>query len=224
MQQPAKPKIAEPPAVINPAIENHINAYGFFVNHHGYGISSAQGVQNCQNMRAILADGSQVKAKLQRIHAQADLALLKLDVESNSAARLDANNALNNGDTIYAFARLLPVQTQYLDPLVSAKINNLVKRNKETTTFQFSTNQTLKQKGAPIFDVFGNVIGIITEPNSKVAIFATRASQILTFLETNQITYYKNQGSQTPLAYEELGNQAKDITFQLECVNEVSAD
>jgi serine protease Do len=144
---------------------------GFIISYDGYILTNFHvielGYENRLPITVDLHDGRSYRAEIVGFDPHSDVALIKIEAENLKAATIGDSDAIRVGQTIYAignpFGDLVYTMT---DGIVSALDRVVTIERQIINTFQFSAAVNTGNSGGPIFNIYGEVIGIVT---AKVA-------------------------------------------------------
>lgn len=143
---------------------------GFFISSDGYIATAAHVVEEMSEIYAVLHDGSRYGARVVASSAASDIALLKIDAEGVSAVTFGKSSELLVGERVFAIGT--PASIDYAGTLTSGEVS-YPKRTvsvyggggvleKKMTLIQTNAQVNPGNSGCPLFDEYGNVIGMIT--------------------------------------------------------------
>lgn len=143
---------------------------GFILREDGYIATNYHVVENATSLQVTLYNGKSYEAKLVNYSAPDDLAVLKIDAKDLPALPIGNSDQVLVGDGIVVIGH--PAGLEYgwstTNGIISA-INREVKiknsdgtLNKKMTLLQTNANVNSGNSGGPMFNEFGEVIGIIS--------------------------------------------------------------
>lgn len=143
---------------------------GFVLREDGYIATNYHVVENATSLQVTLYDGKSYDAKLVNYSAPDDLAVLKIEAKSLSVLPVGNSDQVLVGDGVVIIGH--PAGLEYgwstTNGIISA-INREVKiknsdgtLNKKMTLLQTNANVNSGNSGGPMFNEFGEVIGIIS--------------------------------------------------------------
>jgi len=144
-----------------------ISGSGFIVSTDGYILTNYHVIEIAQRnelpIRVVLNDGTTYEAKVVGFEESNDVAVLKIDATGLIPVHIGNSDNTRVGQTVYAvgnpFGDLVYTMT---DGIVSALDRVVSVEGKSIRTFQFSAAVNSGNSGGPIYNKYGEVIGIVT--------------------------------------------------------------
>ncbi len=143
---------------------------GFFLTDDGYLVTNYHVIRAFSVYSAYLSDGSTVPAEYIASAPDSDIALLKIDVQNAPAVRIGSSSALSIGDEVIAIGT--PGALEFAGTVTHGNVSGLdraVPITDEADTvlshmkmIQISAVINPGNSGGPLFNAFGEVIGINT--------------------------------------------------------------
>lgn len=130
---------------------------GFYVDPHGFILSTAHDLESIRRITVILPGGREVNAKLLKRDANRDLALIKTESPSPSSVNLKIGRTLEKEEKIYAVCRTAMGEKKILSGLVSP----LRVRSNHLPLWQAEMEAPPGCSGSPVFDSRGNFFSIL---------------------------------------------------------------
>ena len=147
--------------------ESASSGSGFIYTADGYIVTNQHVVANASSINVTLYNGDTYPATLVGSDSDYDVAVLKIDAKDLPAVTLGSSTDVNVGDTVMAIGNPLGELTYSLtDGLISA-LDRLITTgsgNDSTTMNMLQTNCAINpgNSGGPLFNSYGEVIGITT--------------------------------------------------------------
>jgi serine protease Do len=136
----------------------HIQFSGFIIDRDGLIISTAHDLQGIKDVTVILYNGRQLNGRIIASDYHRDVALIKIDMTSDSFISLAGGRTLiSMGETIYSMG----CPTNHSGAVYSGRITGPPRRANGLVLLQVSMEVFPGSSGSPVFDVQGNVLGII---------------------------------------------------------------
>ena len=151
---------------------------GFVLTQDGYIVTNYHVIEDAVNDSSVsievsFADGTQYTATLVGGEQDNDVAVLKIDATGLQPVTLGDSGQLVVGESVYTIGNPLGELTyslsnglvSALDRLITTSSTNQTTGQKETTTLNvLQTNCDINpgNSGGPLFDSYGNVVGIVT--------------------------------------------------------------
>lgn len=146
---------------------------GFVISSDGYIVTNYHVIKDATSIKVAFVDGQTYDAKLVGGEAENDVAVLKIDATGLHALTLGDSDSLVVGEPVYTIGNPLGELTysltdglvSALDRLITTTSTNPSTGAAETTTLNvLQTNCDINpgNSGGPLFDSYGNVVGIVT--------------------------------------------------------------
>jgi len=144
-----------------------VSGSGFIISSDGYILTNYHVVETAYQRDLALVvslhDGTEFEAKVIGFESSSDVALIKIEASGLSAAVISNSDDIRVGQPVYAvgnpFGDLVYTMT---DGIVSALDRVVTVDNKSISTFQFSAAVNSGNSGGPVYDSYGEVIGIVS--------------------------------------------------------------
>ena len=139
---------------------------GVVLTEDGYIITNAHVVAGAQEVKVMFHDNRTLPASLVGFHAVEDLAVLKVEASGLTPAQFGDSSVLHIGEPVAALGDSLGYRATFTDGIVSA-LDRLITtgdNGSSATLNVLQTNCAINpgNSGGPLFDSYGNVIGITT--------------------------------------------------------------
>jgi hypothetical protein len=144
---------------------------GFFITEDGFLICSAHVVEDAAELR-LVASGALLTARVVRVDATNDLALLKADGRF-SALPLVASRSVRLGATVATVGFPNPLLQGFAPKLAKGEIAALSGAQDDPTCFQISVPLQPGNSGGALLDEHGNVVGVVSAKLSVTAALTT---------------------------------------------------
>ncbi|NLV85865.1 MAG: trypsin-like serine protease [Clostridiales bacterium] len=150
-----------------------VSGSGFIATEDGYIVTNYHVIEEAQkggyDISVVLYSGESYKAKIIGTEEQNDIAVLKIDAKGLSAATLGNSGNMQVGETVYAIGNPLgELSFTMTSGMVSALDREITTSNSNTgatiTNNMFQIDAAVNQgnSGGPVYNVRGEVIGIVT--------------------------------------------------------------
>ena len=136
---------------------------GFILTEDGYVVTNYHVIENATSVSVVLHDDTEYKAEVVGHDSTNDIALLKVEAENLPAATLGSSAALNIGDMVAAIGNPLGelASTQTIG-YVSGINREITTDNTIISMIQTDAVINPGNSGGPLFNMYGQVIGITT--------------------------------------------------------------
>ena len=142
--------------------DGYSSGTGVVLTQDGYLITNAHVVAGAQLVRVILHDNRALPASLVGFDAVEDLAVLKVEAEGLVPAEFGDSNALRIGEPVAALGDSLGYRATFTDGIVSALDREVQVDDTKMTLIQTSAAINYGNSGGPLFNQYGQVVGINT--------------------------------------------------------------
>ncbi len=136
---------------------------GFILTEDGYVVTNAHVVDGATEISVILHDGTEYEATLVGSDSTNDLAVLKVEAEGLDAAAIGSSSTTNIGDMVVAIGNPLGELASTQTVGYVSGINREVNTD-NTVIAMIQTDAAINpgNSGGPLFNMYGQVIGITT--------------------------------------------------------------
>ena len=145
------------------SVEGTSSGSGFILTEDGYVVTNYHVVQNASNITVTTHTGDEYDATVKGYDATNDVAVLKVEAEGLSAATIGSSGNLSIGDMVVAIGnplgRLAATETVGYVSGINREVNT--DRN-VTNMLQTDAAINSGNSGGPLFNMRGEVVGIIT--------------------------------------------------------------
>ena len=142
--------------------DGYSSGTGVVLTQDGYLITNAHVVAGAQSVRVILHNNRDLPASLVGFDAVEDLAVLKVEAEGLIPAEFGDSNALRIGEPVAALGDSLGYRATFTDGIVSALDREVQVDDTKMTLIQTSAAINYGNSGGPLFNQYGQVVGINT--------------------------------------------------------------
>ena len=160
-------------AVLNNGLTGSSAASGVILTENGFIVTTAEAVRWSDGLIVVLPDGRRRAAALVGMDAGTDIAVLKVEESGLKSAVFGNSNVVRTGDAVVAVG--VPYEMG-LTPMASSGIVSAVRRNvvrgdRTLSVIQTDARLTAEFAGAPLVNVYGQVVGIVSSAVSEGASF-----------------------------------------------------
>lgn len=136
---------------------------GFIISDDGYVVSNYHVVEGASKLTVILASGTEYDAELVGYDASNDVSVLKIDSKNLPYVKIGDSDALVVGDRVAAIGNPLGELTSSMTVgYVSAKDRNVNTDGTVLNMLQTDAAINSGNSGGPLFNMYGEVVGITT--------------------------------------------------------------
>lgn len=217
--------IAANPKATAPRVARSSSGSGIFVSADGHVLTSEHVVRGCSTVRVTDRAGRLRQAEILASDPKNDLALLRTSFTPSDVAALGAS--VRQGEWVAAFgfplAPLLSTTGTFSEGAVAATVGI----GDNSGQLQITVPVQPGNSGGPLFDKFGNVVGIVnaqldSERMAALGVvpqnvnFAIKASVARIFLESRQVEMVEG-GRGEVLAPEDVADRAREVSVFIRC-------
>ncbi len=135
---------------------------GVIISADGYILTNNHVAGDAEQINVKLADGRELKAKVVGKDTETDLAVIKVDAQNLSFARLGDSDKLEQGEWVIALGSPFGLQQTMTAGIVSATGRDLGAMGQFTNFIQTDASINPGNSGGPLINMEGEVIGINT--------------------------------------------------------------
>ena len=135
---------------------------GFIVSADGFIITNQHVISEADIATVVLSDGTEYPARLVGEDAQTDIALLKIEAENLPVAEIGDSSELQVGDDVAAIGNPLGdnLSGTMTNGIISAIDRSISYNGHEMPMLQTNTALNEGNSGGPLFNMYGQVVGI----------------------------------------------------------------
>ena len=159
-------------------VQGSVSGTGFVISEDGYILTNYHVIEDAYNTNSPITvmfssesgyDTTEYTAEVIGFERNNDVAVIKIDATGLSAATLGSSSDLLVGDTVYAVGNPLGELTYSMTPgIVSATDRVITTEEGRMNMFQISAAVNEGNSGGPVFNAYGQVVGIVTaKPNTS---------------------------------------------------------
>lgn len=164
-------------------------ASGVIITDDGYIVTNAHVVKDCTNFIISLGDGREFEAAFVGSDEKTDLAVLKIDAENLTYAKMGICDEMKIGDTVAALGNAGGFAGTFTTGVVSGK-NRLIGSDKDIYSIhhiQVDASLNAGNSGGALMNIYGQIIGIVDSKyianNSEGLGFAISIDEAVPILE-----------------------------------------
>ncbi len=146
--------------------ENHNFGSGFIISPDGYILTNTHVLSGMDNIKVVLNDRREYRARLVGSDTQSDVALLKIDAQNLQTVKIGEAKALRVGEWVAAIGAPFGFDNSVTAGIVSAKGRSLPNEN-YTPFIQTDVAINPGNSGGPLFNLKGQVVGINSQIYSQ---------------------------------------------------------
>jgi serine protease Do len=145
---------------------------GFIVSPNGVILTNAHVVHGASQVTVTLMDHREFKAKVLGQDPATDVAVIKIDAKDLPTVHMTASTSLQVGDYVLAIGAPYGLEETATAGIVSAKARSLNDKDDQSVQFiQTDVAVNPGNSGGPLFDAYGNVVGINSQIYSNTGGF-----------------------------------------------------
>lgn len=140
---------------------------GFVITEDGYILTNYHVIEDAYSggyeIKVVFYNGDSYTAEVKGFDRNNDIAVLKIEAEGLNAAELGTSDSLFVGDTVYAVGNPLgELNYSMTSGMVSATDRLITTEEGTMTMFQFDAAVNQGNSGGPVYNVYGQVVGVVT--------------------------------------------------------------
>jgi len=200
---------------------------GFFVTANGHLLTNKHVIEGCRAVSATL-NGQLVPAQVVAVDRQQDLALLRINRDSPDVATFRGGRRVRAGEEVVVAG--FPLRTILADEMnvTLGNVSALAGIGGDAATLQMTAPVQPGNSGGPLFDLAGNVVGIVVAKlNARLVEsrtgdipqninFAIHAAEARRFLGEHNLQV-REAASDRDLSAADVGDRARRFTVPISC-------
>ena len=144
-----------------------VSGSGFVISEDGYILTNYHVIEDAYSggyeIKVVFYNGDSYTAEVKGFDRNNDIAVLKIEAEGLNAAELGTSDSLFVGDTVYAVGNPLgELNYSMTSGMVSATDRLITTEEGTMTMFQFDAAVNQGNSGGPVYNVYGQVVGVVT--------------------------------------------------------------
>jgi len=159
--------------IFGQATTGQVSGSGFIISDDGYILTNYHVIEGASRILVVLADGTVHEATmLGGEHITSDLAVLKIEAEGLPAAQIGNSDELRVGASIYAIGNPLGELTHTITSGIVSALDRTVaiEQGQSINMFQIDAAVNTGNSGGPVYNEFGEVVGIVTAKASETGV------------------------------------------------------
>ena len=149
-----------------------VSGSGFVISEDGYILTNYHVIEDAYSggyeIKVMFYNGDSYTAEVKGFDRNNDIAVLKIEAEGLNAAELGTSDSLFVGDTVYAVGNPLgELNYSMTSGMVSATDRLITTEEGTMTMFQFDAAVNQGNSGGPVYNVYGQVVGVVTAKSSE---------------------------------------------------------
>ena len=145
---------------------------GFVITEDGYILTNYHVIEDAYSggyeIKVMFYNGDSYTAEVKGFDRNNDIAVLKIEAEGLNAAELGTSDSLFVGDTVYAVGNPLgELNYSMTSGMVSATDRLITTEEGTMTMFQFDAAVNQGNSGGPVYNVYGQVVGVVTAKSNE---------------------------------------------------------
>lgn len=153
-------------------VSGSVSGSGFVISSDGYILTNYHVVEKAYTggyeIKVMFYNGDTYTAEIKGFDRNNDIAVLKIDATGLMAATLGSSDSLYVGDTVYAVGNPLgELNYSLTGGMVSATDRLITTEEGTMTMFQFDAAVNEGNSGGPVYNVYGQVVGVVTAKSNE---------------------------------------------------------
>lgn len=153
-----------------------VSGTGFIITDDGYILTNYHVIEeaysNGYDVSVLTHDGTEYAAEVVGIEKENDIAVLKIDAVGLNAVTLGDSNEMKVGQTIYTVGNPLGELDYTMTTGIVSAMDRTIRTDANTSVNMFQIDAAVNSgnSGGPIYNVYGQVIGIVTAKYSSTGV------------------------------------------------------
>ncbi len=153
-----------------------VSGSGFVISEDGYIMTNYHVIQDAQqggyDINVIFYDGTSYVASVVGFDSDNDVAVLKIDADGLTPASLGNSDSLTVGDTVFAVGNPLGELAYTMTSGIVSATDRVITTDESTSInmFQFDAAVNSGNSGGPVYNTFGQVVGVVTAKYSSTGV------------------------------------------------------
>ncbi|HYB08919.1 MAG TPA: tetratricopeptide repeat-containing serine protease family protein [Alphaproteobacteria bacterium] len=204
---------------------------GFIVNTSGDVLTNNHVIASCDGVQIRAGDGQSRPAAIVVRDERADLALLHASLGNASIVTFREGANIRAGDEVVALGYPLPGMLASQVNVTTGDVSSLAGIGNDPRFLQISAPVQPGNSGGPIFDLSGNLVGVVTAKLNALALanrtgdiaqnvnFALKANVARDFLDANHVVY-STASSERDFKAADVGERNQRSVVLIECLRQ----
>lgn len=153
-----------------------VSGTGFIITDDGYILTNYHVIEEAYeggyDIAVLTHDGTEYAAEVVGVESENDLAVLKIDAVGLNAVTLGDSNEMKVGQTIYTVGNPLGELDYTMTTGIVSAMDRTIRTDSNTSVNMFQIDAAVNSgnSGGPIYNVYGQVIGIVTAKYSSTGV------------------------------------------------------
>lgn len=153
-----------------------VSGTGFIITDDGYILTNYHVIEEAYeggyDIAVLTHDGTEYAAEVVGVESENDLAVLKIDAVGLNAVTLGDSNEMKVGQTIYTVGNPLGELDYTMTTGIVSAMDRTIRTDSNTTVNMFQIDAAVNSgnSGGPIYNTYGQVIGIVTAKYSSTGV------------------------------------------------------
>jgi serine protease Do len=159
--------------IFGQASSSTVNGSGIVLSEDGYILTNYHVIEDAYeggaSIQVITYDEQEYEAEVVGVETDSDLAVLKIDADGLTPAEFGDCSEMRVGQTIYAVGNPLGELTYTMTSGIVSALNRQITTDVNVTVNMFQIDAAVNSgnSGGPVFNVYGQVIGVVTAKYSQ---------------------------------------------------------
>ncbi len=148
------------------ALSSTVTGSGFIISDNGYIVTNHHVIDGVDSgsVSVMLSNGQSFDAAIVGSDETNDIAVLKINADGLTPVKLGSSSSLSVGDPIYAIGDPLGTLNYTMTAGIVSGLNRVIstENSQDINTFQIDAAVNSGNSGGPVFNAYGQVVGIVT--------------------------------------------------------------
>ncbi len=172
------------------ALSSTVTGSGFIISANGYIVTNHHVIASVDSgsVSVMLSNGQSFDAVVVGSEEANDIAVLKINAEGLTPVKLGSSSSISVGDPIYAIGDPLGTLNYTMTAGIVSGLDRIIstENSQDINTFQIDAAVNSGNSGGPVFNAYGEVVGIVTAKYSDTGVeglgFAIPVDEVITMI------------------------------------------
>ena len=212
------------------SLSSTVTGSGFIISANGYIVTNHHVIDgvDSKSVSVMLQNGQSFEASIVGSEEANDIAVLKINADGLTPIKFGSSGSLSVGDPIYAIGDPLGTLNYTMTAGIVSGLDRIIstESSQDITTFQIDAAVNSGNSGGPVFNAYGQVVGIVTAKYSDTGVeglgFAIPVDEVIPMI--NDIMAFGRVKNKPFMGIQVMTATAKDNGVVGSVVYSVTAD